>query len=208
MNAPIDLRDRRFGRLVARTKEDTGIPGRDRWRWRCDCDCGGSKLATTNALVSGGTTSCGCYRIERVRAACVTHGRSSGRTYNIWTNMRQRCNNPKHPEYHFWGGRGISVCDEWDASFEAFFADMGECPPGMSIERKDNDKGYGPGNCLWASPKHQANNRRSNRMLTIAGETLSLAMWAERTGLAYGILLHRVARNWPVERLFETPRPW
>lgn len=204
---PLDLKGQRFGRLVARDLEDTGTK-RSPMKWRCDCDCGKQAIIVPHNLVAGNTRSCGCLRLDRVREVCSTHGQTVSRTYNIWINMRQRCGNPKHPEFHFWGGRGITVCDAWSASFEAFLVDMGECPSGMSIDRKENDKGYGPDNCVWASSKEQANNRRSNHLITIDGVTLSIAMWAEKSGIPYGVLNHRVARKWPEHRMLEAPRRW
>jgi hypothetical protein len=104
--------------------------------------------------------------------------------YGVWVTMRNRCSNPKNPAYSRYGGRGIKVCERWEHSFENFFADMGPCPPGMTLDRKDNNGDYSPENCKWATRKEQANNRRDNRLLTFNGKTQSLAKWSDEIGLS------------------------
>ena len=118
-------------------------------------------------------------------------------TYRIWIAMRSRCTNPNNAGFHKYGGRGIKVCARWQ-SFENFFADMGERPEGMTLEREDNDGNYEPTNCRWATPAEQSRNTRRNRMLTYAGETLCMADWAERRGVGWDTLYHRLRRH-PVE---------
>jgi hypothetical protein len=113
--------------------------------------------------------------------------------------MRDRCNNPKADRYPRYGGRGIRVCARWQTSFENFLADMGPCPDGMSIERKDNDSDYEPANCLWATNEQQANHRSNNRLVTFKGETMSVARWARRIGISRAALQSRIDRDWPIE---------
>lgn len=113
-------------------------------------------------------------------------------TYRIWIAMRSRCNNPKTANYDKYGGRGIKVCERWDNSFAHFLADMGERPPGLSIEREDNDGNYKPGNCRWATRSEQGRNMRRNRMVTHNGETLCMAAWAERLGIRWDTLYRRI----------------
>lgn len=120
-------------------------------------------------------------------------------TYNTWRSVVSRCTCPTDTAYASYGAKGISVCDEW-RSFEVFLADMGVRPEGTSIDRIDNERGYSPDNCRWASRTEQNRNRRNVRQLTINGETLSLPVWAERTGLNPRIIHTRLARGWSVER--------
>lgn len=118
--------------------------------------------------------------------------------------MLARCDNPKNPAYPRYGGRGITVCDRW-RTFEGFLADMGERPAGKSIERINNDGNYEPGNCRWATAKEQNLNTRSNRLVTIDGETRPLAEWAELRGLLVGTVYDRLYRGWNIERAINTP---
>lgn len=161
MNASIDISGQRFGRLVAITQSGWHpLPSGKRMPvWHCSCDCG-SKLNVKKAyLTSGDTTSCGCLRREKAAALKKSHGKAnSGSTYDIWVLMRQRCNNPKAKGFRYYGGRGITVCQRWD-SFEAFLNDMGERPPGLTLDRIEADGNYEPGNCRWATWETQNRNK-------------------------------------------------
>jgi transcriptional regulator of acetoin/glycerol metabolism len=112
--------------------------------------------------------------------------------------MRNRCNNPNSHRYHRYGGRGITVCERWD-DYRNFLADMGEAPAGKSIERKDSNKGYEPGNCYWATPKEQGANTMQNRMITVGGETFHLTEWARRLGIGPDVLWKRLKRHGRIE---------
>lgn len=126
--------------------------------------------------------------------------------YIVWNGMRARCCNPKNPNYIKYGARGISVCDRWVNSFEAFLADMGRKPsPAHSIERLDNNGNYEPSNCCWATRKEQANNRRTSRFIEFAGENLTLAQWAEKTGLQLTTLHARLKSGWSVGDALRRP---
>jgi hypothetical protein len=131
---------------------------------------------------------------------------SGTRTHVIWKAMRQRCQNPRHRAWQWYGARGIKVCDRWQ-NFELFLADMGEAPPGMSIERRNNNGHYDPTNCHWTTRGEQSRNRRSNRIITYRNRGQTLMAWAEETGLKRETIALRLERGWTTGQAlgFATP---
>ena len=121
------------------------------------------------------------------------------RTYAVWKHLRRRCDNRRNAKYRHYGGRGIIYDPKW-TSFEGFVADMGLAPPGMSLDRIDNDGPYCRTNCRWATPKQQSRNRRFNRIIEFNGERKPLAAWAEQLGISSDTLRARLDRGWPLER--------
>lgn len=126
------------------------------------------------------------------------------RIYTIWSGIKDRCLNPKNARFKDYGGRGITICDAWLA-FEGFHADMGDGPPGLQIDRIDNDGPYSPENCRWASPKEQSNNTRRNRVLTFRGETRTVSEWEQHLGLPRRMIFNRLKSGWTHERALSTP---
>ncbi len=136
----------------------------------------------------------------------VTTGGAETREYRQWVNMNQRCYQPRSQQFKRYGGRTspITVCARWRHSFENFLADMGPCPPGLTLERKQNNGNYEPGNCRWDTPKAQANNRRNNRVLIFGGRSQTLTQWCEELGISRHALIHRLERGWKIEKAFTT----
>lgn len=182
-----DLTGKRFGRLVVVERADTTNVST---RWKCKCDCGKDCIVLAQNLKKGHTTSCGCYREEIRPKQQLKHGYRHTRIYGVYGKLKDRCTNPDNPSYERYGGRGITICDEWANDPKAFCewaysngyredAEYGEC----TIDRIDNDKGYSPDNCRIATEKTQANNRRSNLLIEHNGETKTLAQWRDYFGM-------------------------
>lgn len=181
--------------------------------WQCKCTCGNETTAVGKALRQKKKKSCGCLKIDLIRQRATTHGHSRERTSSpirfSWTAMTQRCANPKNKEYRNYMARGITVYEPWK-KFENFLADIvkeiGERKKGTTLERKDNNKGYEPGNVRWATPKEQCNNQRTNRRITLNSRTLTVAQWAEEKGLPYMTIMARLNRHpeWEAEKLLSS----
>jgi hypothetical protein len=201
---PIDITGKTFGRLTAISRSER--QGRGRY-WNCTCVCGGSAEALAGSLTSGNTKSCGCISRELVIKRNLKHGKSGTSEHEIWRSMLARCSNPNATGWDRYGGRGIKVCDRWN-DFSNFFADMGEKPIGMSIDRVDNDGDYCPENCRWATRLEQNNNARSNTHLTAFGETMTVTQWSRdpRCAIANSKALRkRIVRGWDHELAITTP---
>lgn len=200
-----DLIGQKFGRLKV-----LNFAGLDRWhkgRWRCQCDCGTILPAVeTHQLKSGKTKSCGCYRAD-MRHNKRTHGQAGSRLYWVWSCMIQRCENPHNNAFANYGGRGIVVCPAWHDFLKfSLWAQESGYSDGLSLDRIDNNAGYSPDNCRWATRTQQNRNTRRNRRITFNGETLTAAEWAQRFGISYSLLSNRLKRGWSIEKALTTEK--
>jgi len=204
-NRPLkDYAGERFGRLVAvRLVERDAKQNNHVWLFKCDC--GKDKSARIKTVRGGHTASCGCLFSESLAARNTKHGlsRAALREYRSWKDMRARCNNPNDSDYANYGGRGISVCERWD-DFAAFYADLGARPTDHTLDRVDPNGNYEPQNCRWANAGVQANNKRSNRRITIGSETKTLQEWCCHFGVGHSKVRYRLAQGWPIERAFSS----
>lgn len=205
----LDISGYRFGRLIAERQTDARIAGKV--MWLCLCDCGKTTLANTSQLKGGARVSCGCAKLagNQIKKKSATHGHYVGNkptpTYRVWSSMLSRCRNPNAQFWMQYGGRGIAVCDAW-YSFASFLSDMGEKPKGLSLDRINNDLGYEPSNCRWATNVEQHRNRSDNLYLSFNGETKSLAAWAECFNLNESTLWSRIKKEgWTIEAALTTP---
>lgn len=199
-NRIYDLTGQRFGRWTVLTRE--GSDKQKAATWLCRCDCGKEQIVRGYALRYGHTKSCGCLPSEQVAKRNWKHGGSRTKLYRVWDGMKKRCINLNEPAYKNYGGRGISVCDEWVRSFESF-RDWGLSHgyrDGLSIDRVNNDGDYCPENCRWADAKTQGNNRRSNRLLEFSDETHTISEWSDLTGIPQDVITYRIKAGWPVEK--------
>ena len=178
----VDLAGKKFGRLTA--VERNGATKSGNAVWRCRCDCGSESDVESSKLTSGKTKSCGCLMKDEAAKRMKTHGMSKTPTWYSWDAMVRRCTDESFEPYKRYGGRGIKVCESW-MRFENFLADMGERPEGTTLDRRDNDKGYEPDNCRWATFEEQSNNRGDyNLKVERGGENITVAQLAEIDGVS------------------------
>lgn len=208
-----DITGQRFGRLTVIGR--AGSNARGRAMWLCFCDCGRSLVVCGNALLRGNTRSCGCLAKD-TESACgkkrAIHGHCHERLFHVWVNMRARCRSPQHQAYKNYGARGIFVCPEWDASYEAFRswayangyqenAPRGAC----TLDRIDNDGPYCPENCRWISMSKQRANQRRSMLVTYNGETKPASQWSLEAGFDRHLVGNRIKKGWSIEAAITTP---
>ncbi len=193
MSKKIEMIGKRFGNLVVIAEGEKSTNHRE-FRWICRCDCGNITQSISGFdLRSGHTKSCGCLHLEKMKDVKTTHGKSSSRLYHIWQNMRARCNRPSSQFYSCYGGRGITVCEEWRNSFETFYewAMANGYSDDLTIDRINNDGNYEPSNCRWATQERQNRNTRKNVFLSVNGITKTISEWAKETGVSYSTISWR-----------------
>jgi hypothetical protein len=203
----IDLTGQRLGRLVVLRAAGRDVRGC--FKWECLCDCGNKTVVSRNNLKDNesrpGTRSCGCWQRE-VGKNNRTHGLTKTPEHYTWGGMLNRCRNPNNPSFSYYGARGITVCERWQNSFEAFLADMGPKPStGHSLDRIDVNGHYEPANCRWATRSEQNSNTRQNTFITFRGECRTQQEWSTITGIPRGTIHYRLKAGWPTEMALATP---
>ena len=205
-----NLSGQKFKRLVViKQVEDYVSPkGHHAWQWLCECDCGNKVIVNTHRLKAGLTSSCGCLQKEILTKRNMKHNESHTRLYKIWVDMRARCYNCNDSEYKNYGGRGISVCDEWKDNYLSFsqWAKESGYNDKLTIDRIDVNGNYCSQNCKWSNSIEQANNKRNSSFITYKEETKTIAEWAKFLNIPYITLYSRLKYyNWPIEKAFTKP---
>lgn len=206
-----DIVGNRYGRLTV-----LSINGRSKCghtKWLCLCDCGNTVTVDRCNLISGGTVSCGCYRRENYGKHNYKHGCKNDKLYHVWSSMKKRCYNENDESYSLYGGRGITVCEEWLNDYARFKewaeingydkdADYMQC----TLDRIDVNGSYSPENCRWVNQQVQCNNKRNNNCIEYNGEEHTISEWARIQNINYYTLWDRLnKKGWSVEKAFTTP---
>ncbi len=193
----INMLDQTWGRLKVVAYAG---PSKGGTAWWCVCKCGNRTKVRGYQLRTGHTVSCGCYARENTIARSTTHGGCQYPEYNVWACMLDRCQRKTNTYYKNYGGRGIVVCNRWQ-KFDHFLADMGSRPSAAhTLERMDNDKGYSPKNCCWATRQEQGLNTRRTRWVVLGAKRLPAKLAAQLLGIPYKLFHRRLSWGWPVER--------
>lgn len=206
----IDITGQKFGRwtVLSRAKNQG-----TRTMWEAQCECGKTREVSAIHIRWGRSKSCGCINVEKL----TVHGLYKSPERGVWSGMQQRCTNPRSPEFHNYGGRGIRICQRWK-SFGNFYADIGPRPSSnLSIDRIDNNGHYScgnceecrangwPANCRWATTAEQFANRRNSCLLTYGGKPQVLAQWETEYNLTHGLLKYRIKAGWTIEQALSLP---
>lgn len=192
-----DLCGKRYGRLTVIKKSENYIsPGGHKCStWLCKCDCGNEIVVRQSSLKCGYTLSCGCYARENKKKLLTTHGfGNEDRLYRIWSGSKNRCLNPKNRDYYKYGGRGITYFEPWARDFEEFrrWALSNGYKDNLTLDRKDNDKGYSPDNCRWVTYEIQESNRRNNHYIELDGVKKTISQWAREFNISPTTICDRI----------------
>jgi hypothetical protein len=177
--------------------------------WRCRCECGNERIVQYRYLKNGSIKTCKtCASSTQLRGVRRVHDLFT--TYGSWALMKSRCYSPRNPQFEYYGGRGIKVCDRWRNGedgrwgFDCFVDDMGPRPEGKTLDRIDGSKGYEPENCRWATPMEQAFNRHNTILITFRSQALTVAQWSRILGISANMIRKRIDRGWDIEKALTT----
>lgn len=207
-----DLTGKVFDRLTVIEFSHKEIDNRGKYKyfWKFRCECGNEVIRRADGLKDKGIKSCGCYRKEvlkehnfKINNPNKTHGKSNTRLYKIYSKMKERCYYEKYPEYYLYGGRGISICEEWLNDFMNFYnwSMQNGYKEDLSIDRIEVEGNYEPTNCRWSDNITQANNKRNNIKLTYEGETHTLPEWSRILNLPYSTLADRLRKGKSIKEI-------
>lgn len=200
-----NLAGQKFGRLTV--IEHLGSSNDNQALWLCKCDCGNEKIVKGHNLIKGNTKSCGCLKNEMSRERLKKHGKSRTRLYDIWIAIKQRCYNPKNDRYKSYGGRGITVCDEWLNDFQAFYdwAMTNGYKDDLTIDRIDVNGNYEPSNCRWITNLQQQQNKRNSFIVEYKGRKITISQLARENNIKPNVLYGRIKNGWSIEKAVTTP---
>ncbi|MEI5909421.1 hypothetical protein WAK64_20545 [Bacillus spongiae] len=193
------MKGERFGKWLVIEKVEGSKP----IKWLCRCDCGKEKEVSQNNLKRGKSSSCGCFRKEKLRELKSVHNCQPEKLYGVWLSMKRRCDLKSSPSYINYGARGIRVVDEWKSDYAVFrdWAFSNGYEEGLSIDRINNDGNYSPDNCRWVDRRTQNLNKRTNRNITIDGVTRTVTEWSEQSGINRKTIQSRINYGWKDEEL-------
>lgn len=204
-----DLTGMRFGHLIVIKRAENHVSpcGHSYVMWECLCDCGRLSVIKASNLANGLSKKCRYCKDGTPNSRYRFHGETKSRLWRIWRNMRSRCENPNASEYENYGGRGICLCEEWKdyVSFRNWALSHGYSDE-LSLDRRDNNKGYNPENCRWATRDEQQRNRKNNIFVEYKGQKKILKDWAEDLGIPYSRIQARLSLGWSFEDAVEKPK--
>ena len=193
MGRIVDLTGKQFSRwnVIGLSHNQDGV-----LFWDCRCECGTERKVFGGDLKRGVSKSCGCLSRDGTSKRAATHRMCSHPAYRSWVNLRSRCNDKANNSYYLYGGRGIKVCERWN-DFNNFWKDMGNTwENGLSIDRIDANGDYEPLNCKWSTPKEQANNRRTNRLMNTPSGRMNITQAANKYNIPRETIFGRLNRGW------------
>jgi hypothetical protein len=194
----LNLIGQKFGKLTVFDRAENNKQNKRMWVCRCDCGNIKKKPVATGDLTSGAVKSCGCLYFDSNKERNKKHGKTKSRLYQIWSGIKSRCLNPQNVAFKNYGGRGITICDEWKDDFQAFYdwAISNGYRENLTIDRIDNDKGYYPKNCRWTTMKKQQNHRRNNKIVIYKNNKFTVSELAEKLNISVQTLCWRLRNGW------------
>lgn len=200
-----DLTGKKFGKLTVIKRCGSNKNGRA--LWLCKCDCGNTKIVCGNSLLTKITMSCGCYNKELVKKVNLKHNMSYTKLYKVWQGMKTRCYDKNFMYYYNYGGRGITICDEWKNDFSKFYewTINNGYEEGLTIDRINVNGNYEPNNCRWITKREQNNNMNKTIFIEYNGKRQTISQWSKELNISRVALYERIKRGWNAKKTLTTP---